>query len=187
MTRTLYDIYVPRNNANVRVARYTDMDAAVEEVKRMMRRDPEQPVRLEILPPACQQPPTDPAPVRPYVEGFAQRLSDAVADLSGAKHRPTSYRYGDQPRSQTEMELYASWEAQRGDTGEPNPFETMVQKVTQQHHDIVEKACEEALQGGEYGVRIDIYPGRTEARVDPTVPYGRTVEHQHIIDPWSAL
>lgn len=82
-----------------------------------------------------------------------------------------------------EAALVASWERERGDSGEANPFLTLVQKRTQQHHDAVERACEAALQGGQYGVRVDVYPTRTEARVDPTVPYGRSVEHQHLTDP----
>lgn len=162
--RTLYDIYVPNGPvAKVRVAQYSNLDSAVEEVKRMMRQDPTRAVRLEVIPPEHQDPDAGPAPVRPYTYG--RRLPSVVNDVT----------------------LIASWEAQHGASGEPNPFETLVQKATQEHMRVVEQACEEALQGGEYGVRVDIYPGRTEAHVDPTVPYGTLKEHQHLVDPRSAL
>lgn len=168
--RTRYDIYVPNGPvAKVRVAQYSQFDAAVEEVRRMMRQDPTRAVRLEVIPPEHQDPDAGPAPVRPYTYG--RRLIE--------KH--------DQPRSVSEVALVTSWEREHGASGEPNPFETLVRKMTQEHHTVVERACEEALQGGEYGVRVDVYPGRTEARVDPTVPYGTLKEHQHLIDPRSAL
>jgi len=76
----------------------------------------------------------------------------------------------------------SSWEREHGED-EPNPFLTLAQKRTDEHHRVVEQAAEEALQGGEYGVRVDVYPTRTVARVDPTVPYGCKVEHQHLTDP----
>lgn len=162
--RTRYDIYVPNGPvAKVRVAQYSQFDAAVEEVKRMMRQDPTRAVRLEVIPPEHQEPASGPSTVRPYIYGNRPALA------------PT--------RAVSDLLLASSWERERGDSGDPNPFETLVQKATQEHMRVVEQACEEALQGGEYGVRVDIYPGRTEAHVDPTVPYGTLKEHQHLVDP----
>lgn len=158
--RTLYDIYVPHGPvAKVRVAQYSNLDSAVEEVKRMMRQDPQRAVRLEVIPPEHQEPGGRPTPVRPYVYGHrVQRVVEETA-------------------------LVAQWESEHGDTGRPNPFETLTQKTTEMHNLVVERACEAALQGGRYGVRVDVYPGRTAAYVDPTVPYGTLKEHQHLTDP----
>lgn len=157
--RTLYDIYVPHGNTKVRIAQYSNLDSAVEEIKRMMRQDPARSIRLEVIPPEHQEPVSGPAPVRPYIYGH--RASRIVEETARA----------------------VSWDEQHGDTGRPNPFESLVQKMTQEHLRVVETACEQALQGGEYGVRVDVYPTRTEARVDPTVPYGTLQEHQHLTDP----
>lgn len=141
--KTVYDIYVPIGRlSGTRVARYSDLDAAVEEVKRMQRQDPARAIRLEVIP----------------------TLDEAHDDDLGER-------------------LAASWWQRNGTSRGPNPFETLVQKRTDEHHATVEKAAEAALQGGQHGVRVDVYPTRTQALVDPAVPYGCRVEHQHSIDP----
>lgn len=201
--KTVYDIYVPTGrNSGARVARYSDLDAAVEEVKRMQRQQPARAIRLEVIPPEHQEPPKP--------DDFEQRLMEALrTPLGNAKERKalniqvsraidqmgrdlvageatdsrTLRSTGEMGQAVDEAVLAASWEAERGDTGEPNPYLTLLQKRTDAHHAAVERAAEKALQGGQYGVRVDVYPTRTEARVDPTVPYGHSVEHQHLTDP----
>lgn len=178
---TVFRIHLVKGERRDVESEFTDLEAAVEHVRWLMRHDPGRRVTLDVIPPVGAVPaPPVPAPA----DDFEQRLTAAIADLSGDLHQPTApYRYPGQTRALSEMELHLSWERERGHTGEPNPFETLVQKRSQQHADAVEKAAEQALQGGEYGVRVDVYPFRTEARVDPTVPYGTSVEHQHMTDP----
>lgn len=178
---TVFRIHLVKGERRDVESEFTDLEAAVEHVRWLMRHDPGRRVTLDVIPPVGAVPaPPVPAPA----DDFEQRLTAAIADLSGDLHESKApYRYPGQTRALSEMELHLSWERERGHTGEPNPFETLVQKRSQQHHDAVEKAAEQALQGGEYGVRVDVYPFRTEARVDPTVPYGTSVEHQHMTDP----
>ena len=158
---------------------YSNLDSAVERVKWLMRRYPGCRVTLDVVPPVQQHKPDD----------FEQRLTEALRTPLGTPAEQsrlaarTSYAIGEMGRTIDDAALAASWEAERGDSGEPNPYLTLLQKRTDQHHAVVERAAEEALQGGEYGVRVDVYPTRTEARVDPTVPYGCKVEHQHLTDP----
>src|SRR3546814_13726362 len=99
----------------------------------MMRQDPARAVRLEIIPPEHQEPASVPSTVRPYIYGNRPEIASS--------------------RAVSDVVLATSWERERGDSGEPNPFETLVQKATQEHMRVVEQACEQALQGGEYGVR----------------------------------
>lgn len=178
---TVFRIHLVKGERRDVESEFTDLEAAVEHVRWLMRHDPGRRVTLDVIPPVGAVPaPPVPAPA----DDFEQRLTAAIADLSGDLHESKApYRYPGQTRALSEMELHLSWERERGHTGEPNPFETLVQKRSQQHADAVEKAAEQALQGGEYGVRVDVYPFRTEARVDPTVPYGTSVEHQHMTDP----
>ena len=186
---TVFRIHLVKGDRRHVESEFTDLEAAVEHVRWLMRHNPAQRVTLDVIPPMGALPaPPVPAPV----DDFQERLTAAIGDLSGdisptgrLRHTTNlqSYRYPGQGRTQSDMALYASWERERGHTGENNPFETLVQKRSQQHVDAVEKAAEQALQGGEYGIRVDVYPFRTEARVDPTVPYGRSVEHQHMTDP----
>lgn len=178
---TVFRIHLVKGERRDVESEFTDLDSAVEHVKWLMRNEPGRRVTLDVIPPTGAVPaPPVPAPA----DDFEERLTAAIADLSGDLHQPKEpYRYPGQGRTQGEMAMYASWERERGHTGENNPFETLVQKRSQQHADAVEKAAEQALQGGQYGVRVDVYPFRTEARVDPTVPYGRSVEHQHMTDP----
>lgn len=178
---TVFRIHLVKGERRDVESEFTNLDAAVEHVKWLMRHEPGRRVTLDVIPPVGAVPaPPAPAPA----DDFEERLTAAIADLSGDLRQPTApYRYPGQGRTPSEMALYASWERERGHTGENNPFETLVQKRSQQHADAVEKAAEQALQGGQYGVRVDVYPFRTEARVDPTVPYGRSVEHQHMTDP----
>lgn len=178
---TVFRIHLVKGERRDVESEFTNLDAAVEHVKWLMRHEPGRRVTLDVIPPVGAVPaPPAPAPA----DDFEERLTAAIADLSGDLRQPKEpYRYPGQGRTPSEMALYASWERERGHTGENNPFETLVQKRSQQHADAVEKAAEQALQGGQYGVRVDVYPFRTEARVDPTVPYGRSVEHQHMTDP----
>ena len=157
---------------------YSNLDSAVERVKWLMRRYPGCRVTLDVVPPVQQHKPDD----------FEQRLTEALRTPLGTPAEQsrlaarTSYQIGDMGRAIDEAALISSWEREHGED-EPNPFLTLAQKRTDEHHRVVEQAAEEALQGGEYGVRVDVYPTRTVARVDPTVPYGCKVEHQHLTDP----
>jgi hypothetical protein len=199
---TVFRIHLVKGERRDVESEFTDLDSAVEHVKWLMRHEPGRRVTLDVIPPVGAVPaPPAPAPADDFEERLLEalrtplgtpaqqaatslRVEQAISEMSGDLHQPKApYRYPGQPRALSEMELHLSWERERGHTGEPNPFETLVQKRSQQHVDAVEKAAEQALQGGEYGVRVDVYPFRTEARVDPTVPYGHSVEHQHMTDP----
>lgn len=162
----VFRIHVVRGGQRFVESEFTDLEAAAQHVAWLMRHDPRARITLDVIPPV------GPVPRAPTVTG-----------RTPAPPPMQAYRYPGQPRALSEMALWTSWERERGHTGEPNPFETLVQKRSQAHHDVVERACEEALQGGEYGVRVDVYPTRTVAYVDPTVPYGHSVEHQHLTDP----
>lgn len=197
---TVFRIHLVKGQRRDVESEFTDLDSAVEHVKWLMRHEPGRRVTLDVIPPTGAVPaPPAPAPaddfeqrlleaLRTPLGGPAQqaaleaRTSAVIADLAGKMPTPP-YRYPGQPRIPNEMALYSSWERERGHTGENNPFKTLVQKRSQQHVDAVEKAAEQALQGGQYGIRVDVYPFRTEARVDPTVPYGTSMEHQHMTDP----
>lgn len=50
-------------------------------------------------------------------------------------------------------------------------FETLVREITHARSEMLERACEEAIQGGLHGVVVD--DRRGVAWVDPRVPYGR--------------
>lgn len=199
---TVFRIHLVKGERRDVESEFTNLDAAVEHVKWLMRHEPGRRVTLDVIPPVGAVPaPPAPAPTDDFEQRLVEalrtplgtqaqqaatsmRVDRAISEMSGDLHQPKEpYRYGDQPRSRTEMDLYVSWERQRGHTGENNPFETLVQKRSKQHVEAVERAAEEALQGGEYGIRVDVYPFRTEARVDPTVPYGTSMEHQHMTDP----
>jgi len=62
----------------------------------------------------------------------------------------------------------------------PMPVQKYIETVIQAEHDAIEKAIEEALQGGMCGVRIDkTWWGEIRSvRVDPAVPYGEVHEHR---------
>ncbi|GAA1138507.1 hypothetical protein [Nocardioides aquiterrae] len=56
----------------------------------------------------------------------------------------------------------------------------MARKQAELNQAAIEQACEAALQGGEYGVRMVRHSdGTVTARVDPGVPYGTIHEY-----PW---
>lgn len=47
----------------------------------------------------------------------------------------------------------------------------------------IERACEAAIAGGRYGVRVTNEPdGTTTVAVDPAVPYGFIYDHEMICD-----
>src|SRR3546814_3928201 len=76
----------------------------------MMRQDPTRAVRLEIIPPEHQEPASAPSTVRPYVYGNRPEIASS--------------------RAVSDVVLATSWERERGDSGDPNPFETLVRKAT---------------------------------------------------------
>lgn len=54
-----------------------------------------------------------------------------------------------------------------------------VEEQARRNHEVIEQACEAALQGGRYGVRW--WPngdGTVTAQVHPSVPYGTIHEHR---------
>lgn len=62
----------------------------------------------------------------------------------------------------------------------PMSVQEYIKTVIQAEHDAIEKAVEEALQGGKYGVRIDktLMGEIRSVKVDPAVPYGEVHEHR---------
>lgn len=175
---TIFRIHLTKDGSRGKDSEYSNLDSAVERVKWLMRRYPGCRVTLDVVPPVQQRKPDD----------FEQRLQEALRIPLGTPAEQatlavrTSYAIGDMGKAIDEAVLISSWERDHGED-EPNPFLTLAQKRTDAHHAVVERAAEEALQGGQYGVRVDVYPTRTVAAVDPTVPYGCKVEHQHLTDP----
>lgn len=55
-------------------------------------------------------------------------------------------------------------------------IDALVRERIRRHHEVVEQACEAALQGGLYGVRVERTAERTTAWADPDVPYGQIWE-----------
>lgn len=59
---------------------------------------------------------------------------------------------------------------------------TYVTEAMRRNRAVIETACEQALQSGVCGVRVDHHlDGSVTAQVDPTVPYGEIHEHR---DRW---
>jgi hypothetical protein len=58
-----------------------------------------------------------------------------------------------------------------------DPIQRWLDAALAARHAAIEEACERALQGGRYGVRVVNLPdGGCLATVDPEVPYGRIHE-----------
>lgn len=62
-------------------------------------------------------------------------------------------------------------------------FDALVLERLRRHHDVIEQACEAALQGGQHGVMVEWNAEQTTAWVDPDVPYGEV--HERVIPPGS--
>lgn len=65
---------------------------------------------------------------------------------------------------------------------QPMSVDEYLKKIIMAEHQAIETACEEAIQGGLYGVRIDrnCLGEIRSIKIDPAVPYGEL--HEHIID-----
>jgi hypothetical protein len=62
--------------------------------------------------------------------------------------------------------------------------DALVAERMRRHAATVEAACEAAVQGGRYGVKVEWNAEQTTAWVDPAVPYGEI--HERVIPPGSS-
>lgn len=68
------------------------------------------------------------------------------------------------------------------------PIVRQIAETARRRAQLVEEACERALQGGEHGVKVVMAGSQlVSADPDPSVPYGRIHEHQIIVFPETGL
>lgn len=58
--------------------------------------------------------------------------------------------------------------------------EETIRAIQKAEYAAIENACRRAIQGGQYGVRVERVDGKLiSVEVDPRVPYGQMHEHLH--------